>query len=126
MPQANNSPKKRQDTPVLAFFVYILAHICYTRFNWSTRATSEPLYTHMQIDVDNLAKLCEQLPDYGKLIVDSNSVRWVRSFKVQAQQLRSVLALRTADEHLEVDRFPDGFRVTMQRVLSSGSSTTEP
>ena len=80
----------------------------------------------MQTDVDNLAKLCEQLPDYGKLIVDSSGVRWVRSFKVQAQQLRSVLALRTAEEHLEVDRFPDGYRITMQRILSSGSSTAEP
>lgn len=57
----------------------------------------------MQTDVDNLAKLCEQLPDYGKLIVDqAGAMRWVRSFKVQAQQLRTVLALRTADEHLEI------------------------
>lgn len=39
----------------------------------------------MQTDVDNLAKLCEQLPDYGKLIVDqAGNMRWVRLFKVQA------------------------------------------
>lgn len=64
-----------------------------------------------------LVNLCEQLPSYGKLIVSSSSITWVRSWKIDASQLVGVLGLRTEDEVLEVERFPDGFRVTMRRTV---------
>lgn len=64
-----------------------------------------------------LLNLCEQLSNYSKLIVSPSSITWVRSWKIDASQLAGVLALREDGEILEVERFPDGFRVTMRRIV---------
>jgi len=64
-----------------------------------------------------LVNLCEEIPVYGKLIVSSSSITFVRTWKIGASELLGVMGLREADETVEVDRFPDGYRVTMRRSI---------
>lgn len=72
----------------------------------------------MQTDVESLARLAESLPDYGKLIVDASGLSWRRSYKITHAQLRSTLALRQEGEQVEVERYPEGFRVTIMRIIA--------
>lgn len=71
----------------------------------------------MKTNPHALVNLCEALPVYGKLIVSSSSITFVRSWKIDASGLLGVMKLREEDETVEVDRFPDGFRVTMRRSI---------
>ena len=99
-----------------AFLVVFCEYLCYICFNWFSRETSPPDGPRMQTDVESLARLVEQLPEYGKVTLDASGVVWRRSYKVPRQQLRKVLALRQEGEHLEVERYPEGYRITMIRI----------
>jgi hypothetical protein len=74
----------------------------------------------MQMDLASVVELCKALPEFGAMRVVDGHIRVERSFKVTSlQDLENVLNAWQKDENIEVNRFPDGWKITFSRMVRS-------
>ena len=70
------------------------------------------------MEADDLTELAAQMDAFSSLVVDGGRIVYERAYKESnLDGVRSRIASRGAGERLTIQRFPDGYKIVISRVL---------